>query len=117
MNQEYERAGRPERAIVMLDGASPHRALYTQQQFRNAGIPLLKWPPYSPDLNPIENIWKRTKEHFHRLNARPTQRQDVVRTVMGIWSSIRGEVLQQLVDTMPQRLRCVIRANGGPTHW
>ena len=29
-----------------------------------ANITLVKLPPYSPDLNPIENLWRYLKSHF-----------------------------------------------------
>lgn len=30
--------------------------------FENMGIELLEWPPYSPDLNPIEQLWFKLKQ-------------------------------------------------------
>lgn len=46
--------------VVILDNARPHRAKkvteYVQEKIPN--IELLFLPPYSPDLNPAENVWK-----------------------------------------------------------
>jgi transposase len=41
------------RQVVAMDNASFHK----RQNIASAGYSLLLLPPYSPDLNPIENFW------------------------------------------------------------
>lgn len=43
--------------ILMQDNAPCHRSKATKKFFMEANIKLLDWPAYSPDMNPIENIW------------------------------------------------------------
>jgi hypothetical protein len=40
----------------MHDGASIHTAYKVRDWFLEMGIPICDWPPYSPDLNPIEHV-------------------------------------------------------------
>jgi len=47
--------------IVILDNFSSHRAYLTLQSAEKLRIELVFLPPYSPDLNPIEFIWKSVK--------------------------------------------------------
>ena len=50
-----------EQAVVVWDGAGFH----TAKALRAPGnITLVKLPPYSPELNPIENLWHYLKSHF-----------------------------------------------------
>lgn len=46
----------------MPDGASVHRAHIVKQILAEMRIKILIWPPYSPDLNPIENLWAAMKQ-------------------------------------------------------
>jgi len=53
----------PPQTIIVLDNASFHKSKITQELAKAAGCLLLFLPPYSPDLNPIENKWANLKQH------------------------------------------------------
>ena len=36
-------------------------------------IRYIEWPSYSPDLNPIENLWGLTKEKLSKINIKTKQ--------------------------------------------
>lgn len=43
--------------IVIMDNATFHKSERTKNLIEGAGCQLLFLPPYSPDLNPIEQFW------------------------------------------------------------
>uniref|UniRef100_A0A803JAZ8 Tc1-like transposase DDE domain-containing protein n=1 Tax=Xenopus tropicalis TaxID=8364 RepID=A0A803JAZ8_XENTR len=51
--------GRP--CIFQQDNSRPHSASITTSWLRRRRIRVLKWPVCSPDLSPIENIWRIIK--------------------------------------------------------
>jgi transposase len=44
----------PEKSVIIMDNASFHKRLDIQNSICHAGHVLRFWPPYSPQLNPIE---------------------------------------------------------------
>lgn len=47
--------------IVVLNNLSVHRAARVRALIERAGCRLLFLPPYSPDMNPIEQTWSKLK--------------------------------------------------------
>ena len=47
--------------IFMQDGVPCHTAKTVKTYLHQKEIPILEWPPNSPDLNPIENVWSTLK--------------------------------------------------------
>ena len=56
--------------VVILDNLSPHRAARVRAVIERAGCRLLFLPPYSPDLNPIEQAWSKLKTLLRGMGAR-----------------------------------------------
>ena len=48
---------------LILDGAGYHRSEVVKSKAKEFGITLHYLPPYSPNLNPIERLWKVMNEH------------------------------------------------------
>ena len=59
--------------IVILDNLAAHKDAQALQYIKAAGATVLPLPPYSPDLNPIEQMWSKVKEHLRNAKARTQQ--------------------------------------------
>jgi transposase len=54
---------KPDRQLIIIwDGAPWHRSQLVRTQAQQLGIHLIQLPGYSPDLNPIEGLWKWMRE-------------------------------------------------------
>jgi transposase len=56
--------------VVILDNLATHKVAGVRQAIEGAGARLLYLPPYSPDFNPIENLWSKVKQILRRLAPR-----------------------------------------------
>lgn len=61
--------------LVILDNLSSHKGVAVRRAIRQAGAKLLLLPKYSPDLNPIEQVFAKLK---HLLRKAAARTQDAV---------------------------------------
>ena len=101
--------------ILMEDGASQHTDRVTQALHQELGILRMNWPVNSPDLNPIENVWRILK---HRVGRRfPTTLQQARQYIEEEWEKLEVADFSKYTVNMRERCIAVIQANGGHTEW
>lgn len=59
--------------VVIMDNLSAHKVAGVRELIEAAGARLLYLPPYSPDLNPIEQAWSKVKQILRSLKARTAE--------------------------------------------
>ena len=77
-------------------------------------LEVLTWPSQSPDLNPIENIWRYIKKQIRKM-PKPSSLAARYQSVLDEWQKIPCRVLNNLVESMPRRVAMVIKNRGGHT--
>lgn len=79
------------------------------------GINVLTWPANSPDLSPIENVWAIIKE---RLSLRHFRSFDAYKKgLVEEWDNLEQSIIQNLYNSMENRLNQVLDNHGGPTKY
>ncbi|CDQ73091.1 unnamed protein product [Oncorhynchus mykiss] len=76
---------------------------------------VLEWPSQSPDLNPIENLWKELKTAVHKCS--PSNLTELELFCKAEWENISVSRCAKLIETYPKRLTAVIAAKGGATKY
>jgi transposase len=59
--------------IVVLDNLGSHKGQAVRKAIRAAGAHLIFLPPYSPDLNPIEQVFSKLKALLRKANERTVE--------------------------------------------
>jgi transposase len=115
--------------VFQKDNARPHAATLTREWLNEAarahGFTIMEWPPNSPDMNPIENLWAHLKLGLHRqypdtkyLSGPPMIiRQILKRRLLKVWWDIGEDVLKGLVESMPERVKALRKVRGWYTRY
>ena len=100
-------------AIFMQDNAPCHTSKLTKGWLDQQKNLTMKWPAYSPDLNPIEHIWAWIKACLHKKKGPITKYLDLEIEIREHWSEIDCVMLGKLFQSMPRRMAAVIDAKEG----
>jgi hypothetical protein len=111
--------------LFMHDNAPCHKTAEVTELLQENSIPVMKWPANSPDLNPIENLWRDIKIRFNiefcklRMHPSASQRSYEIyeEIIKKVWAETDWVYISQLIESMPRRVQAVIDAKGGHTKY
>ena len=101
--------------IFMQNGAVPSSKV-AKNFLDSNNIGLLEWPGNSPDLNPIENLWTNMKNKVSE--KQPLSGAELVKAIKEVWvKEISKEYCQNLIESMPRKIKAVIKNREGHTKY
>ena len=113
--KSVEKLGMSHDWIFQRDNDSKHRATIVANWLNRNGVERFHWPLFSPDLNPIENLWDEVERQLKK--KQPKSQNELKESLIKVWHGIELPTLKKLVDSVPNRLNEVIRTKGYPTRY
>lgn len=104
----------PERLWFAHDNARVHKTKEVQDRLSELHVNVMDWPPYSPDINPIENIWAILKRRLRCYDEEADCHQTLWQRIVRIWFDITADELAPYYASMPERMQAIVDAGGGP---
>ena len=100
----------------MQDNAPSHASKYSTAWLASKGLKgekIMTWPPCSPDLNPIENLWSIIKREVYKEGKQYTSLNSVWEAVVAAAHNVGREQIKKLTESMDGRLLSVLMKKGG----
>jgi transposase len=103
--------------MVMEDGAPTHWSKMAKDFHSQHSMDVLPHPPQSPDLNPIEHVWKRLKVLVNKRPIHPRNGEELWVALQQEWLKIGVDFINSLIDSMPRCVEALHRAQGRSTKY
>jgi transposase len=100
--------------ILVHDNAPCHTAEVVKNKIDVLKIDVLPWPAYSPDLNPIENLWSYIVRIIYANGKTYGNVDELWEAIQECWENIPKKIIKNLVKSMPNRMIKLLE-NGGRT--
>ena len=100
----------------MHDNNPSHASRYTRDFCTSKGIKdakLMVWPPLSPDINPIENLWFVVKQRLYEAGKQYYNKNELKKAITKCCRTISTETIKKLTASMDERLVKIIECHGG----
>ena len=100
--------------IFQQDNCPIHKSALAKKFFKDSKVTLLDWPPYSPDLNLIENVWAILSQEIYGSGTIKNLKELEYKLKLAItnFNETKGSVTENLYKSIPARLCEVLQCHG-----
>jgi transposase len=103
--------------VLMEDGAPVHRSNAPKEWRNDHDLEKMVWPAQSPDMNPLENLWKQMKDRVSRKHKASMCLETFTKAILESWDEITIDEIDKLIMTMPTRISTLCQNKGKSTRW
>ena len=104
-------------SIFQENNACLHKIKLAKKFHAENDLCILLWSAQSSDLNPIENLQADVKKSIHERKKLPFNMAELNQHVKKAWWKIPIHIIKNLVNSMPQQIQAIIKANKGSTKY
>jgi transposase len=105
----------PEQWWLLHDNDKKFTSGRVKEFLHSKGVSLIDFPPYSPDLNPMENLWATLQRAVEKHQCETED--ELQDCIADEWENLDQQALLTLADSMPARCQAVIAARGWHTKY
>src|SRR5436190_6823591 len=111
--------------VFMQDNAPIHGAKKVKKYMQDMAVEVMEWPPYSPDLNPIEHLWFPLKHSIYKIHpdielitgGKEHIQEELGKTLLLAWELIQDSLFDKLAGSMQKRCEALYKAKGWHTKY
>lgn len=100
--------------IFQQDNAAYHVGPKAKEFFSQHKVPVMVWPPSSPDLNPMENLWSIIDHRVKEIGIRRggfSNDEELFAVIQRVWNDVKPKACNKLSSTMDDRIKSLGDAN------
>ena len=108
---------RPRAIYFQQDNDPKHTSKLAKAWFASNHIDVLAWPPNSPDINIIKNLWSHLERMVHARNPLPHNHDELWEAFQEEWMRIDMDYITRLYDSILDQVDAIQKASGGETRY
>jgi transposase len=110
--KDLKKEGKAGDPLLAMDNATPHSSKHTTNILELYSVIRQLWPAQSPDLNPIEQIWKYIRNRIRHHDIYPQNKAKMFKAWEEEWLAIPQRVIDYHISKILKRCQQVLDHNG-----